>query len=472
MFPFQAILVLIVIAIIVYFVVVREFKWHKTIADFPVKFPEDKNKSLEKDLYDVAIVGAGPAGSTTAFFLAKFGWKVLLLEKKTFPRDKYCGDAVCKTAIEILMEMGLYEQLIKEGKAHVSDCGGMVSPSGLSYIGRSKEGYGEIPAALACKRIWLDEAIAKAAKRMGADLKEEHPVDSAKFDSQQGLWTVRMEDSTVEFKSRVLVCADGAPSRLATKLGIVVRQPDSTCSRAYVEGGTHKFKADGVVFYNRELLPGYAALFRHPNDVLNFCCYIIPGNPNCTGDNLAYWHERLMKEDPNISRALGSEFKIERMKAASLRLGGEKCSYDNHCLVVGDAAGMIDPLTGEGIHHAMEGGKMAAQFLDEAISHGNYDKEVMAIYHQRWMDKFGYDFKWSMIFCQLMYRFPILLDAATAAVQRKGDRFLLKWADIMTGRCPKIHMMKPEFSLTITFELVRLIGLKLFGKSIVQKKEM
>ena len=48
-----------------------------------------------------------------------------------------------------------------------SDCGGMVSPSGLSYIGRSKEGYGEIPAALACKRIWLDEAIAKAAKRYG-----------------------------------------------------------------------------------------------------------------------------------------------------------------------------------------------------------------------------------------------------------------------------------------------------------------
>ena len=53
------------------------------------------------------------------FFAAKLGWKCLLLEKKKFPRDKYCGDAVCKTAIEILMEMGIYEQLIKEKKAHV-----------------------------------------------------------------------------------------------------------------------------------------------------------------------------------------------------------------------------------------------------------------------------------------------------------------------------------------------------------------
>lgn len=57
-------------------------------------------------------------------------------------------------------------------------------------------------------------------------------------------------------KFQVLVCADGAPSKLATHLGIVSRPPDSTCSRAYVEAGTHKFKADGVVFYNKELLPG------------------------------------------------------------------------------------------------------------------------------------------------------------------------------------------------------------------------
>lgn len=54
----------------------------------------------------------------------------------------------------------------------------------------------------------------------------------------------------------MLVCADGAPSRLATQLGIVSRPPDSSCSRSYVESGTHKFKADGVVFYNPELLPG------------------------------------------------------------------------------------------------------------------------------------------------------------------------------------------------------------------------
>ncbi|XP_048743285.1 conditioned medium factor receptor 1-like isoform X2 [Ostrea edulis] len=382
----------------------------RKIKDFASKFPKDKIKNVEKIHYDVAICGAGPAGSTCAYYLAKLGWKCLLLEKKKFPRDKYCGDAVCKTAIEILMDMGVYDQLIQENKAHVADSGGLCSPGGLSYVGRSKEVLGEIPAAIACKRLHLDDAIAKAAHRMCADLQEDWAVNEAKFDNSTGLWTISRVESTDTFQSRVLVCADGAPSRLATQLGLISRPPDSTCSRAYVEGGTHKFKADGVVFYNKEMLP------------------------------------------------------------ASLRLGGEKVSFGDHVLVVGDAAGMIDPLTGEGIHHAMEGGKMAALFLDEAIKQGNYDNDLMKLYHQRWMNKFGFDFKWSMIFCQAMYRFPILLDASAAALKRKGDKFLAKWADIMTGRVPKIYMLKPEFSLTIGYELIRLLIERFYGSKEDEKK--
>ena len=62
--------------------------------------------------------------------------------------------------------------------------------------------------------------------------------------------------------------------------------------------------------------------------------------------------------------------------------------------MVGDAAGMIDPMTGEGIHHGMEAGKIAAYFLDEAFDVGNFDKAVMAEFHNRWMLKFGTDFSW------------------------------------------------------------------------------
>ena len=73
---------------------------------------------------------------------------------------------------------------------------------------------------------------------------------------------------------------------------------------------------------NRWYLSGYAALFKHPNDELNYCVYIIPGNPKVVPDDLPHWHDKLMK-DPFISKALGSDFKIERMKAGVLHLSTE-----------------------------------------------------------------------------------------------------------------------------------------------------
>ena len=224
--------------------------------------------------------------------------------------------------------MGILDTLINENLAHVSDSGGFVSPGGVSFVGRSHKILGAVPAAIACKRIILDEHIAMAAKKAGADLREEISVEvcnlvsfpfsflclllplsptltlfllfiawcltqDAKFSEEEGLWTV-FTKSGQTFKARVLVCADGAPSRLATHLGLVNEAPGGICSRAYVDGGTHNFEADGVVFYNKGLLPGYAALFRHPDNVLNYCCYIIPGNPDVTVDDLKYWHEYLM----------------------------------------------------------------------------------------------------------------------------------------------------------------------------------
>ena len=69
----------------------------------------------------------------------------------------------------------------------------------------------------------------------------------------------------------------------------------------------------------------------------------------------------------------------------------------------------------------------------------------------------------SMKMCQLTYRFPILLDASTAAIMRKGDKFLARWADIMTGRVPKVHLLHPEFVIVITFEIILILFRRLIG---------
>jgi len=444
-------------------------KWASEIAN--------RKTGDEQPFYDVAIVGAGPSGATAGYYLAKEGLKVLLIEKKQFPRDKFCGDAVCKTAIEILMEMGIYDQLIKQNKAHVADSGGLCSPGGLSFVGKSKEILGEIPAAIAVKRTDLDEAIARCAQSAGAILQENTTVSSVVFSDSTGLWTLNIENnnnnqsSPSTYSSRLLIIADGSTSKLATDLGIVTEPPQGTCSRCFVKGGTHNLKSDGVVFYHPDLLPGYAALFKHPNDELNYCCYLIPGNPAVTNDTQKFWHDFLITRDPNLSRALGKNAVfLEPMRAASLRLGGIPKSFGNHLLIIGDAAGMIDPLTGEGIHHAMDSGRIAGKFIKEIWSKGNFTENVMGNYQKRWMREFGFDFKWSMRICLFLYRFPILLDAATAAIQRKGDVFLARWADIMTGRVPKVHLLRPEFVVVITYELMILIAKRLMSGELMGKK--
>lgn len=91
--------------------------------------------SLPHGAYDVAIVGAGPSGSTAAFYAAQSGARVALLDKEKFPRDKFCGDAVCTPAIRILEDMGVLQELRDNNEAKFADNGGFVSPSGLSYIG-------------------------------------------------------------------------------------------------------------------------------------------------------------------------------------------------------------------------------------------------------------------------------------------------------------------------------------------------
>ncbi len=82
-----------------------------------------------------------------------------------------------------------------------------------------------------------------------------------------------------------MVIADGATSKLATKLGYCTAPPKGVCSRAFVKGGTHNTNFDGVCFYPKWSLPGYAAIFRHPKDELNYCYYLIPcGKEGYCGD--------------------------------------------------------------------------------------------------------------------------------------------------------------------------------------------
>ena len=154
-------------------------------------------------VYDVCICGAGPCGATAGYYLARLSQelnnhklRIGLVDKAKFPRDKFCGDAWCAPALDILEDMGVLQELEKRGVVSETQVGGFVSPSGHSFIANDK-GAAEknmSTRAYAIKRMICDEAIALKAKTIGCDLIENCLIIDATLDESKGIWTVRSAD--------------------------------------------------------------------------------------------------------------------------------------------------------------------------------------------------------------------------------------------------------------------------------------
>jgi len=211
-------------------------------------------------------------------------------------------------------------------------------------------------------------------------------------------------------------------------------------------------------------LPGYCAIFREARGELNFCTYIIPGGP-VKNEDLSEAHDKIMKHDPYVSTCLGPNPNIERMRSAGLRLGGISKSWGDHLLIIGDAAGFIDPLTGEGIQYAMQSGWIAAEVLEEALKKGDVSAAMMKKYHRRWYSEWGLEFKLSMKVSLLLYRFPMILDSTVNLIRKRGAKFFADWAEVMTGSKSKSYFLRPDVWPFVLIE----IATQAFKNAIGQK---
>ncbi|KAI9028468.1 hypothetical protein DFJ74DRAFT_703446 [Hyaloraphidium curvatum] len=375
--------------------------------------------------------------------------------------------------------------------------GGFVSPSGIRCINDKddSDAYGTTTPirTYAIKRFVIDEWIAKTARSVGAELVEGCEVGEARLDKESGIWTVSEKKGTgagangtdphheVEletgdqgsaaaaaaggrtFKGRLLVIADGSTSYLAQKLGLVKSQPDSVCSHSYYvpgekgNAGEVETSADGVMLFSQSVLPGYSACFRHSSGDIYLGTYILPG-----GQARPRWikpFEDTLVSENVYARSLYSGGKWrESKKLAPIRCyTGDRSerSYGDRVLVIGDAAGQVDPLTGEGIHTAMVAARLAAQTAAEMFSAGRFDEAATAVYERRWAAEMGPEFFYSRVMAWILYHFPWVLDCmATVGVRRKQE-FLDHYGEAMTGQKSKIELLRWRDIVEIIPEMIR-----------------
>ena len=333
---------------------------------------------------DVIVVGAGPAGAATACGLARDGFDVLMLDRRSFPRDKPCGDGVPPGSIAILNSLGMADKIRSAGFYPVSGIR-LGSPAGRTWDA-SFEPKREGTQFYIAPRARLDALIQRHALASGARFLQCAVKGVLTANGRITGVRAAADGREESLTARVVVGADGATSAIARALRTGPKPPArrrSVAIRAYVNGiDTIAHRVE--IYLHRRLLPGYAWVFPLGPDRANVGVVVRADRYRAVGASL----ERLLDEfmhSPAIAGRLRSGHQLRG--AASWQLpcaatAAMRNSYDG-ALLVGDAASLVDPLTGEGIHNALVSARLAAAAVGEALGAGDTSHRALATYDRR-----------------------------------------------------------------------------------------
>jgi menaquinone-9 beta-reductase len=326
---------------------------------------------------DVIVVGAGPAGSTTAFYLATAGLDVLLLEKTHFPREKVCGDGLTPRAVKALTAMGV----------PIPESDGWLRNKGLRIIGGG--GRIELPwpdlssypgFGLVRSRLDFDEILARHAQKAGARLLEGVNVTGPLLDDRTGRITgvtaretVNGETTEHRFTGRLVVAADGNSSRLSVAMGLAKRddRPLGVAVRTYYTTPRHDddyLEAWLDLWDGDKLLPGYGWIFGMGDGTSNVGLGLL--NTSEAFGNIDYrvMLRRWLAAMP-AEWGLSEETRTAPVRGAALPMGFNRTPhYTRGLLLAGDSGGMVNPFNGEGIAYALEAGEIAARTIVQALA--------------------------------------------------------------------------------------------------------
>ena len=332
---------------------------------------------------DVAIVGGGPAGATCAAFCAEAGLSTLVIERAIFPREKVCGDCVNPACWPILDGLQVRERVLALPHSRIGE---------VEFIGvNGRSVRHDICGEIAIKRSVFDQLLLSRARELGAEIREGTTVTAL----EKG-WSIQTSGET--FHARNLVAADGRNSTVARLLGLL---PALEKERVGVQ--TH-FPAprdfgDRVVM--RFLPRGYCGLASVGEGQLNLC---LVSTARHIGE-IKTWAAREFSLPPEQEWRTITPLAREAVTAMQPNL-----------LLVGDAARVVEPFTGEGIYYALASGELAARHLISGNLDG-YAKARAQLYRGRlWINQLAKQAVLHPRIATFALRFPSALRLLTAKV--------------------------------------------------------
>ena len=400
----------------------------------------------------VIVVGGGPAGSSTAFFLARAGVEVTLLDRATFPRDKVCSEYLSPQASRILASMDALGDIEATGPARLSGMR-VHAPNGATIHGEfvAQHGFkGYSDKGLAVRRTILDEILLDRARRAGVNVEEGVRVVDVMRDSRgsvTGVITAGSSGRQHERPATLVVGADGLRSVIGRRLGLIrpSRWPRRIALVAHYSGvdGVSDF---GEMHVGRD---GYCGVANVGNDLTNVAVVVPVSRAAEVAIDRTEFLESWIAERPPIAARFANATRVTPVRATGPFASSAKRAWVPGAALVGDAAEFYDPFTGEGIYTALRGGELLAGLIADARA--QQCELVPALREYERARRAEFSGKWLVErLVGTAIAFPPLMNRAANVLSRRRDM-----ADLLVGVVgdfvPAREVLRPGYLLSLLF---------------------
>ncbi len=364
---------------------------------------------------EVIVVGGGPAGSTTALLLARAGHSVLLLDKATFPRHKACSEYVNAGGVAVLDELGMLDDAMAAGAHRLTEMR-IHSPEGGQFTAqfdRASPGR----HAIGLSRYRLDAMLLDAARAAGVTVMERtHARNVSLQPGAPATVEVSSGGTTTQLRAPLIVGADGHHSCVTRSLGLEQtrrwpRRIGLVAHYRQVAGNNH----GGDMYVTSD---GYAGLAPLEDGLTNIALVVPEARVQQRSGSVDDLFEQRLAAIPELSRRLEGAVRLGNPRGIG-RLGHRvRQPAGDGYLLVGDAAGFLDPFTGDGIYEALRGAQLAAPVISRALAAGDVSERALAPY--RWERRRVFTMKRQL--CWVVQGFvhnPAAMNYATRRLERR-----------------------------------------------------
>lgn len=393
--------------------------------------------------FDIIIIGGGPSGATCALYAQQLGLRVLLVDKKKFPRDKICGDAISGKSVTYLRELGLVAELesqpqVRANGVTFSSPNGAIATVPFTPPNAERESYGYV-----CRREIFDNVLFQAAKKH-VDTIETFTVEDLFVEEGQvcGVLGSNGTTSSKTISAKAIIGADGYNSVIPRKLGFYEHDPKHwvVATRAYYRGV--KDVTDAIeIHFVKDILPGYFWIFPLEDGLVNVGIGMLHSELKRQKISLRKAHIAATESDFFRARFKEAEL-INGISGWNLPLGSKKRKvHGDGFVLLGDAAGLIDPFSGEGIGNGMCSGKIAAEVLAKVSQGDDFSTDILQEYEKRLWERLGDELHTSYMLQKIGRFHPLLNLVVDRAAKHEEIRDWI--STIMAGNATKTALKSP-----------------------------